>query len=100
MRLSKLRMASNDIGAVWTPGTTICFESLDFVVNEEREMTRASEASSPMASDLPNVTGSLGDLQLNPPEENHESQGLPRPDRTEVVGVQDHVRDSFLDILL
>jgi hypothetical protein len=57
-------------------------------------MTRASEAPSPMASDLPDVTGSLGDLRLNPPKENHELQGLPRPDRTEVVGVLDHVRDS------
>jgi hypothetical protein len=62
MRPSKLWMASNNGSAVWTLGTTIRFESLDFVVNEEGGMTRASEAPSPLASDFLDVAGSLGDL--------------------------------------
>jgi hypothetical protein len=49
-----------------TPGTTIRFGSLDFGVNKG-EMTRALEALSPLASDLPDVVGRLSDLQLNPP---------------------------------
>jgi hypothetical protein len=60
-------MASNDNNTDSTPGTTIRFGSLDFGVNKEGEMTRASEALSPLASDLPDVVGRLSDLQLNPP---------------------------------
>jgi hypothetical protein len=63
-------------------------------------MTRASEALSPLASDLRDTAGSLSDLRLDPPQENHGSQGLPSPDHTEVVGVLDHVWDLFMDILL
>jgi hypothetical protein len=74
-------MAINDKGAVWTPETAIRFGSLDFVVSKEGKMTRASESPSLMASDLPDVTGSLGDLRFDPPQD-HGPQGLPRPDRT------------------
>jgi hypothetical protein len=51
---------------------------------------RASEALYPLGSDLPDVAGSLNDLQLDPPQEYHGSSGSPPPDH----------RDSFLDILL
>lgn len=77
----------------------ICFGSLDFIVNKE-EMTRASEDPSPLASNLLGIARSLGDLRLDPPQEDHGSQVSPPPDRTDIVGVLDHVQDSFLDILL
>jgi hypothetical protein len=59
-------MDNNNNGVVWTPRMTIHFESLDFVVNEKGETTRASEAPSPLMSDLPNVARSLSDLRLDP----------------------------------
>jgi hypothetical protein len=77
----------------------ICFGSLDFIINKE-EMTRASEDPSPLASNLLGIARSLGDLRLDPPQEDHGSQVSPPPDRTDIVGVLDHIQDSFLDILL
>jgi hypothetical protein len=86
-------MASNNNDAVWILGTAIRFRSLNFVVNKEGDMTRASEAPSPLASDLPDVARSLDDLQLDPPQEYRGSQGSQPPHHTEVVGVLDSIRD-------
>jgi hypothetical protein len=62
MKFPKLRMASNDSGAVWAPETTVHFGSLDFIVKEEEEMTRAPEAPTRSTSDLPSVVRGLNDL--------------------------------------
>lgn len=60
-------MASNDRDIAYSLRTTICFGSLDFIVNGEGDMTRASETPSPLGSDLPDVAGSLSDRRLDPP---------------------------------
>lgn len=99
-RFSKLRMASNDSNVVYTPSIAIRFGSLDSIVNNEGEMTRAPETLVPSTTDLPNVGRGLGDLWLCPPQEERGLQGLARPTRTDVIGVLDPIRDSFLDILL
>jgi hypothetical protein len=44
-------MASNDSVAVWTPGIAIHFGSLDFVVNNKGEMTKAPKALVPLTTD-------------------------------------------------
>jgi hypothetical protein len=41
--LSRLQMANNNSGVVWTLGTTIRFGSLDFVINDRRTMARTPE---------------------------------------------------------
>jgi hypothetical protein len=38
-KFSKLQMVSDDGDRVWTPGTTIYFRSLDFIVNNEGGMS-------------------------------------------------------------
>lgn len=50
-------MANKDVGAVWTPGATIRFGSLDFVINNEGTMTRAPKAQSPSMKDLIDIVG-------------------------------------------
>jgi hypothetical protein len=45
--LSRLRMANNDSGVVWTHGMTIRFESIDFIINDGGTMIRAIEAPVP-----------------------------------------------------
>lgn len=65
-KFCKLRMASNDNGAIWIPKTSIRFGSLDFVVNKEGEMTRVPETLTHLTNDLPDVVGRLGDLWLDP----------------------------------
>jgi hypothetical protein len=67
-------MASEDSGVTWIFGTALLFRSLDFIVNEG-EMMRASEALSPLASNLPDVAKSLGGLRLYPPQKSRGTQG-------------------------
>jgi hypothetical protein len=62
----KLRMAGNDVDAVTTPGTTICFRSLDFAVGCKETMDKALEALVYMASNSLNIIESLGFLRLGP----------------------------------
>jgi hypothetical protein len=61
-KFSKLQMASNDNDTFYTPETTICFRSLDFIINKEGEMTRALEALAPSTTYLPNIARGLGNL--------------------------------------
>jgi hypothetical protein len=93
-------MASNDNGAIWIPKTSICFGSLDFVVNKEGEMTRVPETLTHLTNDLPDVVGRLGDLWLDPLRKSMDLKTRQKPPMPRSWGVLDPVRDSFLDILL
>jgi hypothetical protein len=59
---SKLQMVGR--GVVWTPGTTIHFRSLDFIINGEGEMVRAPKDRPLPPDDLDTITEALGGLCL------------------------------------
>jgi hypothetical protein len=65
---SKLQMA--DCDAVWAPKTTIHVGSLDFVVDVEGMMIRASTSQSSLTKGLVDIARSLGGLDLSSPKEN------------------------------
>jgi hypothetical protein len=59
---SKLWMARNDVDTVRTPGATIRFGSLDFIVGSKEIMERAPEASVPQARNSLDVIEGLSHL--------------------------------------
>jgi hypothetical protein len=85
---------------VWTPGTTIRFGSLNFVINNRGTMIRAPEALVPPTSELFDIAGSLGGLRLSSPQGSGGQQCTLQLAYEEIVGMLDLVRDSFHDLLL
>jgi hypothetical protein len=55
-------MARNDVDTVRTPGATIRFGSLDFIVGSKEIMERAPEASVPQARNSLDVIEGLSHL--------------------------------------
>jgi hypothetical protein len=80
-------MASNDNDAGWTPGMTIPFGCLDFIINGEGTMDSALEASVPPTSDSLDITKGLGSLWLGPPRGGNGWRRVPRLAFAEVVGM-------------
>jgi hypothetical protein len=80
-------MAGNDVDMVRTPGTTISFGNLDFIVGSKETMGRASEALVPRMSKSLDVIEGFGYLWLGPSGGGDQQRRVPQPAFAEVVGM-------------
>jgi hypothetical protein len=61
---TKIQMAGHDV--IWATGTTIHFESHNFIVHNKGEMVRVLEARPTPPESPDTIVEALGDLQLAP----------------------------------
>lgn len=79
-------MAGKDDDAVRTPRATICFQSLDFSIDNKETMDRAPKSSVPLASYSLDVIEGLGHLWLGSSRGGDQRRRAPQPSFVEVVG--------------
>ena len=85
-----------DHGVVWAPEITICFISLEFVINNKGTMVKALKAQPPLMEVLINIARGLRGLRLGS-HQGSDAQGHAMvPARVKFMGMMDPVRACSL----